>query len=260
MLHMLPLVDVHCHLLAGLDDGPQDWEQAIAMCRIAWEDGTRAIAATAHQNDHWPDVTPQRILEATGELRCRLEAERIPLAVYPAAEVMIWPDLENAFEANQLLSVSDLRRYLLIELPTGMFFDLRDMVTRLMELGVRPILVHPERHPELLHGVGVVEELIFRGCLIQVTADSVTQNQHPQVMTGLRSWARRNIIHLIGSDGHSPIRRVPGVSAAYKRLGEWAGWAAADRICSSNGLTVLEGRPLQTPRPAPAKRRWFTRA
>jgi protein-tyrosine phosphatase len=257
---VIPLVDVHCHLLAGLDDGPQDWEQAIAMCRMAWEDGTRAIAATAHQNDRWPEVTPQRILEATRELQRRLEAERIPLAIYPAAEVMIGPELEDAFAEHQLLSVSDLGRYLLIELPTGMFFDLRDMVTGLMELGVRPILVHPERHPELLHGAGVVEELILRGCLIQVTADSITQNTHPQVMTGLRSWARRNIIHLIGSDGHSPARRVPGVSAAYKRLGEWTGWATADRICSTNGLAVLEGLPLQTPRPSPLKRRWFTRA
>jgi len=242
-----------------MDDGPQDWEQAVAMCRIAWDDGVRAIAATAHQNPRWPEVTPQRILEATVELRRRLKAEEIPLEVYPAAEVMIGPEIESDFEGGRLLSVSNLNRYLLVELPSGMFLDLRGMVTRLLGLGVRPILVHPERHPELLHGSGVVEELIQRGCLIQVSAASITQNENSQVTEGLRSWARRDIIHLIASDGHSPKRRPPGVSTAYQRLAEWSDWARADRICSINGMAVLEGLPIETPRPRLRKRRWFTR-
>ncbi len=58
---MIPLIDIHCHLLAGLDDGPATQEEALAMCRLAYAEGTRMAAATAHQNDHWPDVTPERI-------------------------------------------------------------------------------------------------------------------------------------------------------------------------------------------------------
>src|SRR5262249_48566050 len=77
--HMIPLVDMHCHLLAGLDDGPQRDADALAMCRMAYEDGTRMAAATAHQNDRWPAVTPERIRQATENLARGLREARIGL-------------------------------------------------------------------------------------------------------------------------------------------------------------------------------------
>ena len=104
---MIPLVDVHCHLLPGLDDGPETWSQAIEMCRMAWDDGTRAIAATAHQNPRWPGVTPATIQHATSELDRRLIDQGIPLSVYPTAEVMVGPDTEVDLQAGRLTTVSD---------------------------------------------------------------------------------------------------------------------------------------------------------
>ena len=229
------------------------------MCRIAWEDGTRAVAATAHQNPRWPEVTPDAIRQVASELVRRLNEQEIPLAVYPTAEVMVGPDTEDDLQAGRVLPVSDQGCYLLIELPSGLYLDLRDLVTNLVGMGVRPILAHPERHPELLHGKDTMNELILRGCLVQVSADSITQECYAELTRGLKSWLKRGIIHLIGSDGHSPNKRPPGISAAYNRLAEWAGWGVADRICSVNGMAVLEGLPLEVPRPMPAKRRWFSR-
>ena len=257
---MLPLVDIHCHLLPGLDDGPASWAEALAMCRIAWDDGTRAIAATAHQNENWPGVTPNSIRNATQQLAERLQAQGIPLAVYPCAEVMVGPEIETAWEHGQLLSMSDLGQHLLIEMPHGLVLDLRGLITNLIKMGVRPILAHPERHPELMHDNGIVDELILRGCLIQVSADSITQDRFPKMADALRAWARRGVIHLIGSDGHSPTQRLPGIGAAYGRLAEWVGFGIADRICSINGMAILEGLPLETPRPRAPKRRWLSKA
>jgi len=256
---LLPLVDTHCHLLAGLDDGPESWDEAIEMCQIAWDDGVHAIAAAAHQNEMWPEVNVERILATAQELSKQLDDAGVPLTICPCAEVMVTPDMDELWRQGSLLSVSNGRRYLLIELPHGLFVDLRWMVSEFVSMGVRPILAHPERHPEILHGAGVVEELIGRGCLIQVAADSVTQNDFPPLTKTLRSWARRGVIHLVGSDGHSPTRRPPGIAAAYYRLAEWAGNAVADRICSVNGMAVLEGLPLEIPPPKPPKRRWFSR-
>ena len=96
--HMVPLVDTHCHLLPPLDDGPSTWEDAVAMCRMAWDDGVGAIAALAHQNDHYPDVTPSLIRETAAELARRLSKERIPLAIYPCAEVMISAEIVVPYE------------------------------------------------------------------------------------------------------------------------------------------------------------------
>lgn len=254
---MISLVDIHCHLLAGLDDGPASMEEAIAMCRIARQDGTGVVAATAHLGELWPEVTPDRIRQATAELRSRLEQIRLALVVYPCAEVAIRPDVEEAWLRGDLLGVADGRGYLLLELPQGSFLDLRALVQRLGRLGVRPILAHPERHPELLHEPGLAEALIRVGCLFQVSAQSISQPASRRDAAALKRWVRRGMVHLVGSDGHSPDRRPPRMAEVYGRIAQWAGASVADRLCCINGLAVCEGRPLRTRPPEAPKRRWF---
>jgi protein-tyrosine phosphatase len=256
---VLPFVDTHCHLLAGLDDGPAAWDEALEMCRIVCADGARAVAATAHQGDGWPDVTPGRIVQATKELEQRLAQARIPLDVYPCAEVMACPELVEGWDGGRWLGMGAGVRYLLIELPHGLFVDLREFVSDLCQRGVRPVLAHPERQPEMLLGAGVIEELVGRGCLIQVSADSLAPAQSPEFTAAVRDWIRRDLVHLVGSDGHSVHGRRPGIRAAFDAICRWAGPAAAERLCSLNGLCVLEGLPLHVPRPRPVKRQWFAK-
>jgi len=250
---MIPLVDTHCHLLPGLDDGPSSWDEALAMCRIALDDGVRGIAATVHQNEHWPNATRDTILKASKELMRRLQAAGPQLAVYPAAEVMVAADFEEAWNDGRLLTMADRGQYLLIELPHGVYLEIQELVSGLVEQSVRPILAHPERHPELLENERAVEDLIARGCLIQVSAASITEQTRPEMVRGVRRWARRRMIHLVGSDGHSPVKRPPGIRAAYEQLARWEGQAFAERVCSANGMAVLEGLPLSVMRPRPLR-------
>jgi protein-tyrosine phosphatase len=254
---MIPLVDTHCHLLAGLDDGPRTAEEALEMCRLAYADGTRLIASLAHQNAHWPAVTPERIRAATRQLAERLQQFGLPLAVVPCAEVMLVPELESAWKQGALLSVADRGQYLLLEMPHGLMVDLRAIALRLRPLGVRPILAHAERYPELLHDPGLVEQWIAAGCLIQGSARGVTDASDRKSARALKDWFERGIVHLLGSDGHSPGRRPPVMAEAYHRIARWAGIATADRVCSTNGTAVLYGLPLQLPEPRPRSSRWF---
>lgn len=254
---MLPLVDMHCHLLAGLDDGPQTDEEAIAMCRMAFEDGTQMIAATAHQNPRWSLVTPDRIRHAATKLAQQLREAGLPLATMPSAEVMIQPDIESAWRAGRLLTVGDRGKYLLIELPQGLYVELRDLVVRLVQAGIRPILAHPERQPELLHEYGLIEQLIEAGSLVQVSSGSITQPRSRQDARSLRSWFQRNVVHALGSDGHSLHRRRPLMAEAYKCIVRWAGRSVADRVASTNGMAILNGLPLRVPPPEPRRWRWL---
>jgi protein-tyrosine phosphatase len=251
------LIDTHCHLLPGLDDGPTDWDEALEMCSIAWHDGVRAIAATAHQGPNWPEATPERIRHSTRQLQHRLEEARIPLNVYPCAEVMADPDLPEAWSRGDLLSVANTGLYLLVEFPTGVFVDLGEIVTELVEFGVRPILAHPERCSELLHTPETAADLIRRGCLMQVTTDSLT-DPYQQLRAELRNWFRRGWVHLVASDGHSPHDRPPVIAEAFERITRWTSPAVAERLCCSNGMAVLEGLPLVVPHPRPPKRKWFS--
>src|SRR5689334_10315880 len=129
---MLPLADMHCHLLAGLDDGPRQDEEALAMCRLAVAEGVRLAAATAHQNERWPTVDPAAIREATRRLARRLQEAGLPLTVFPCAEVMVHPGLAGSWREGRLLSVADRGRYLLIELPHHLFVDLGPTLQELL--------------------------------------------------------------------------------------------------------------------------------
>jgi protein-tyrosine phosphatase len=256
---MIPLIDIHCHLYGGLDDGPRTEAEAVEMCRLAYADGIRAAVATAHQNERWAANTPGRIRQAHERLTRLLREAGIPLTVFPGAEVMAHPDLENSWRQGELLSVADGGKYLLVEMPHGLFVDLSDLAGDLVRAGVRPILAHPERHPELLHEPDRIERLIAAGCLVQVSSGSVTDPPEKKDARALKDWFRRGVAHLLGSDGHSPRRRRPHMAAAYRQIAAWAGSGAADRVCSTNGLAVCHGLPLRLPPPRPRARRWLPR-
>ncbi len=256
---MMPLVDMHVHLLAGLDDGPRTPDDALEMCRIAFREGVRMVAATAHQNDHYPEVSPERLREATVQLVQALQKNNIKITASPNAEVMAHPDMVNSWRTDKLLSVADRRQYMLVEMPHGLFIDLRAIVLKLRELGVRPILAHPERQPELLHDAGLIEEFIRAGCLVQVSSGSITSPREHRDELALRQWFKRGIVHLLGSDGHSVHRRPPHLSKAYELIGRWSGNAVADRVCSTNGMAILQGLPFRVPDVQPVGRSWFSR-
>jgi protein-tyrosine phosphatase len=256
---MIPLVDIHCHLLAGLDDGPRTDEEALEMCRIAYADGTRVIAAGAHQSEHYPENTPDRIRLAGQRLTQQLTAHGIPLTTFPCAEVMVHPEIESSWRQNQLLSVADRGQYLLIEMPHALFVDLRDTVERLCRAGVSPILAHPERSPELLHGDGAIEDLIRVGCLVQVSAKSVTQPRDRREERALKDWFKRGIVHFLGSDGHSPRRREPKMGDAYQQIVHWAGSRVADRVASTNGTAVSQGLRIQIDPPETRRVSWLSK-
>jgi protein-tyrosine phosphatase len=253
---LLPLVDIHCHLLAGLDDGPKDSAEAIAMCRLAWEEGIRCISALAHQNDNYPANTPDRIRDGARALAQELQAQQVPLLAFPSAEIMVYPELEDDWRNGKLLSVADGRKYLLLELPHGLWLDLEPLAARLRAAGLTPILAHPERQPEFLHEDGPIERLIAAGCLVQVSSGSLTEPRSPADLAALKSWVKRGVVHFLASDGHTPRRRAPRLRQAYEVVRGWAGPLTADRLCSTNGLAVVQGLPLTVPVPEPRRSMW----
>lgn len=257
---MVPLVDMHCHLLAGLDDGPRTMEAALEMCAIAYQDGVRLMAAGAHQNERYAKVTPAVIHDAARDLEKALAQSGIGMAIFPCAEVMAHPETVANWRAGKLLSVADRKQYLLLEMPHGVFVDLLPTAKQLRECGVRPILAHPEREERFLHEPGVIEAMIDAGCLVQVSSHSVTNPKAPADERALKDWFRRGIVHVLGSDGHSPTRRPPHLAAAYARVAEWVDPVQAERIANGNALAIVHGLPLSIPRPTPrgARRWWFS--
>jgi protein-tyrosine phosphatase len=246
---LIPLVDTHCHLLAGLDDGPRTAAESLRMCEMLVAEGVQFSVALAHQNPQYPEVTPERIRESAGELASQLRDRKLGLTVFPCAEVMLQPDTESMWRDARLMTVGDHGQYLLIEMPHGHFVDLRPLARKMTAEGIRPIVAHAERYSELLHTRGLVETWIEAGCLIQVCTSGVVGERRRADRKIVQSWFRRGIVHVFGSDGHSPDRRPPLIKAAYHEIVAWAGTAIADRVCSTNGMTILQGLPLRVPPP-----------
>ncbi|MBA4064146.1 MAG: protein tyrosine phosphatase [Isosphaera sp.] len=256
---MPPLADTHVHLLAGLDDGPPDREVALAMCRMLTAEGAGHAAAVAHQNADYPDNTADRLRAAAADLAADLAADGVPLAVYPTGEVMLSPTTLDDWRAGRLLTVGDRGRWLLVEMPHGEFVDVRPFADALRPSGVGLVVAHAERYPDLLYNPGLAADWVAAGCLIQVTARALADPPNPLAEQALRGWARGGFVHLLGSDGHGIDRRRPRLADGYRRLAEWAGRAAADRVGAEWGAAVLQGLPVAVPPPAPPPRSWFRR-
>ena len=251
-------VDTHCHLCAGLDDGPKTDEEALEICELAWHEGIRVIAALAHQNDSYPQVTPSLIRKSVNQLESSLSRLDIPLRLVPAAEVMVAADTLEAWREGRLLSYGAAGRYLLLEYPHGLFLDVRQLAAELVSEGVRPVIAHAERFPELLYDMPMVASLIQIGCVIQVTSRSVVEPNSRREERALRDWFRRGLVHIMGTDAHSPRRRRPVMADAFAQVSRWTDAAMARRIFHDNGLAVLEGQPLTAPQPDLARRRTWS--
>lgn len=254
---MSAIADTHVHLLAGLDDGPPTLDVALAMCRMLVTEGASLATALAHQNPDYPDNTPERMIAAASALYTALLSRKIPLTVFPTGEIMLSPNTVADWREGRLLSVANRRQWLLVEMPHGDFVDVLPMAEELRPLGVRLIIAHAERYPELLFEPELAKQWIAAGCLIQVTARAIADPWDDDMGRGLTDWARGGFIHLLGSDGHGIERRQPLLAAGYRRLAKQIGRSAARRIGWEWGAAILRGEPIEVPPPGRPARRWF---
>ena len=229
------------------------------MCRMLVAEGTRHATALSHQNDTYPENTPERLTQAAAELAKRLKEEKIPLYTYPSAEVMISLDTAQQWKDGKLLSIGGHKKFLLLEQPHGMFLDYRPVAASLRPLGIRVIVAHAERYEEMMHDAGMIEACVAAGCLIQVTAEGLAQPPSSRRAAVLKDWAKRGLIHLLGSDGHGIERRQPRMKEGYQTLARYAGPAAAERAAGIWGPAVLQGLPVNVPKPVIQKKSWFTK-
>ncbi len=253
---MLPPVDTHVHLLAALDDGPRDMAEAVAMAKMLVRDGVRMATGLAHQNDHYPDNDANHLRNASTLLAAALQEQNVPLAIYPTGEVMVTPDLVERFDAGRLLTMADKGKYLLVEMPHGLFVDIAPIAAGLRQRGVRLVIAHAERYPELMNAGPLVEHWIRAGCLIQITANEFAEPQMSDART-LRDWAKRGIVHMLGTDGHRTDMRAPKMKAGVDALRSLVGPAICDRIAHLTASAIFQGRNVVVPPVQEVKKSWF---
>jgi protein-tyrosine phosphatase len=210
------VIDLHCHILPGLDDGAADLEDSVAMARIAAHDGIEAICATPHiRHDH--DVRVAGVAGRVARLNAALRLARVQVEVMPGGELAV-PSVRGATDADlAAISLGGGGRWLLLEPAPGPLDETLDAaVAELDRRGYRSVIAHPERHL-----AGDMHErlmrLVSRGALVQVTADMLLD---PRTREAMLELARAGLVHLLGSDSHSSrFGRMPRLSEALLVLG-----------------------------------------
>jgi protein-tyrosine phosphatase len=245
------MVDIHCHILPGIDDGAQDMEASLAMARRAVEDGIDTIVATPH----WPyeqEPTPAaHVLALTAELQAELEQAQIPLRLVAGHECVITPELPDALASGEALAFGGRVRYTLLETPYHHLpFYLRDIIFQVQSRGFAAIIAHPERNPIIQNDPGQLAEYVRSGCLVQVTAGSLCgQWGSASKKTGLALF-RRGLAHLIASDAHSANSRPPVLTEARQIVAEALGEEVARKACEDLPRRIVDGQPIYVPDPA----------
>lgn len=241
------LVDVHCHCLPGLDDGPKDLDASLDLCEALVDDGFSHVVATPHQLGRYEANDRARIDGAYKQLCTAVEAAGIPLTIHLGADVRIDDQLAERIERGQVITVADRRRHLLLELPHECFVEPLPLIETLAQRGITTIMTHPERYRYLAAALEPIEAWSDRGVVIQLTAGSLLGDFGRTAFAYAWRIVRAGLADLIATDAHDDRRRRPRMQDAIERLTFEVGEAEAERLCGTNPRRVLEGSPVQRP-------------
>jgi protein-tyrosine phosphatase len=244
------MIDLHSHILPGIDDGPKTLDESLELATAAVDDGIELVAATPHVRDDYPTpvATMERLVD---ELRVALQREHIPLELRTGGEI--------ALERLDVLSTEELRRFglagnprfLLLEFPYyGWPLQLGHRIIQLRRLGITAVLAHPERSLDVQAAPDRLRPFTDAGALIQITAASVEGRLGGAPRTAASRLIELGLAHLLASDAHAPSVRTVGMSVARRAIRDdvLASWLATDVPSAIVSDRPLPARPRQSPR------------
>ena len=221
------MLDLHTHILPGIDDGPSAMNESVEMARLAYDDGTRTLVATPHNRDVNERSSISNVTELANKFREELRVQPLDLKVLLGMENHLEMDTPEQVK-NGLSIPIEGTDYILIELPFEFYpFYAEEVLFRLQIMGLHPIIVHPERTLYIQDNPAILDNLVQKGSLAQITAGSITGAFGKESQKSSVELLRKNLVHIISSDCHTAYgARIPiiseGVVAAAKVIGNEA--------------------------------------
>ena len=255
------MIDLHCHILPGVDDGPAHMDESLAMARQAAADGIKTLVAAPHTLNEVFHNPRQRVQEAVARLQNALAEHSIDIEICMGSEVHICTGLAKKVLSGEVATINDTGRYVLVEFPLHVIPPGSDEELFQMKLNhITPILVHPERNPIFQNHPDRLQYFVDMGCLVQITAMSITGLLGEDAMDCAHMLLEQRQVHVIASDAHSfdnrPPILSPAVDVAARSLGSRE---EAEAMVIHRPRAILEGKPIKAlnPKPIPKKKWWF---
>lgn len=234
------MIDLHCHLLPGVDDGSKDLSMSLEMARIFVADGVTHLTCTPHITPGvWTNTGPQ-IRAAIADLQAALDAEGIDLTLYPGADNHMTPHFVTGLREGRLLTLAD-SRYVLVEPPHHVAPPrLEDFFFGIRAAGYVPILTHPERLTWIEGQYDIVRRLVAGGIWMQVTSGSLTGRFGKRVRALALRMLKDGLVHVMATDAHDPERRPPDLSEGWKVACDEVGQEEAERLVLHRPFAILK--------------------
>jgi len=250
------MIDLHCHILAGIDDGAQTDNDSLEMARLAVQEGITTIIATPHHRNGRYNNPKENVLVKVAELNKRLVQEKIDLKILPGQETAIYGEMIEDYDKGQIMTLNDTN-YVFVELPSDhvpryterMLFDLQLK-------GLIPIIVHPERNREIHERPELLYKLVEKGALAQLTAGSICGRFGKKIKSFSEQLVEANLVHFIASDAHNVTSRAFHLGQAFDLVEKQYGTDMV-YLFSENAEFVVEGFNVYKEVPQRVKRKKF---
>jgi len=243
------MIDLHCHYLPGIDDGAATLEEALGLARASVANGIVHAVMTPHIHAGVFENRKSEIERHVELFRKALKVARIPLSISLGGEVRIGHELIELMEQDEIPFLGQLGsdRVMLLELPHGNVPVGADrLVAWLRARGIRPLIAHPERNKDVMRSLEKIRPFIEAGCLLQVTAGSITGRFGPQAQLRAREMLKQDWVFAVATDAHNLEHRPPELAEAHEAVASLLDAGEADLLTRANPAKLVWG----TARPA----------
>lgn len=217
------MIDLHCHLLHGIDDGPDTLEQSLELCRIAVAEGTTHAVVTPHIHPGRWENTRESIEQKHQSLKAMLAEQNIPLQLGFAGEVRLSDQIMQQIADDEIPFYGEVDGYriMLLEFPHGHIIPGSiKLVEWLLKRNIRPLIAHPERNKQVMKDIGHIQPFIDAGCWLQLTAGSLTGGFGANAQGVAWQLLQDDVVKVVASDGHNAKTRPPSMKQAFARIGQ----------------------------------------
>lgn len=235
------IIDIHSHILPGIDDGSRDWDMSLHMLEIAVQEGITTIVATPHHMPGKGYTSPAEIRELVDELQDKADRRQLDIRILPGNELFYREEVLDLLEEDNVMGMNETR-YVLVE------FDvlaerpyIRNAMRNILGLGYTPILAHVERYPAMLgKDFETIRILRKLGVLIQVNASSIAGEVGKDIRKQMKKLLKEHLVDLVGTDAHSDRRRAPRVQECIRTLEKWCEPEYVEALLCGNALKLLK--------------------
>ncbi|MCZ3622335.1 tyrosine-protein phosphatase [Lactobacillus mulieris] len=239
------LVDIHCHILPGIDDGAKDWMTSMKLAREAVQNGVTHAVVTPHTLNGKYLNHKKDVIRLTENFQEMLDEAHLPLTVFPGMEVRINNKLLEAIANDDILFCDEEGKYMLLEFPSNDVPSFSSsIVYELLREEITPVIVHPERNTKIMQNPELLQGFLEQGCLVQITASSYTGIFGSKVEKFARQLIKAGQGCTFASDAHDLPNRQYQLSEAYDKLSHEFGEELA-QTWKDNARDLINGEPVE---------------